>query len=119
MLTDREKIIISKMLKNILITENSCTYRNDRGNGCGGPCRIQIDSTDSPDHINDIIEEITGGDCKIIDHDEIIYDDVTAKIIIQRAITAHDDPAIVSDDDIIVEVCDDNGWIGYYWIWTS
>ena len=99
---------------------NNVTYRNDKGNGCAGPACITIDNNDD---YKQLLRQLLDG--RIVDRNETVTTDrddnpVTAKQLIQDAINAHNDTAIVDDNDIIVEVTDDdNGWTGYFWIYSD
>jgi hypothetical protein len=120
MLSQIEKEEIAKRLTAIY-RDNSVYYRNDLGNGSVGPCAYRIeDDGDLADSIEGIIGD--GVDSRVVDHCEILDDrdgdPVTARELIQEAIAICGDFAEVSADDLIVEVCNDNGWRGYYWIWS-
>lgn len=97
-------------------TENSLIYRNDTGNGSAGPSRIPLGPLDMSDgDFESFICELNAGD--VVAHDCIVDEDTTAKQLIEEAIRAHDDTAIVGPDDLIIQITDDNGWVGYFWVW--
>lgn len=108
----------AEMIK-IIYSDNSVFYRNDKGNGCAGPCVINIESDDE---LEAVIADLTGDDARIVDFDEIVDDDgKTAKEFMQDAIKAHGDDAVIDSDDIIIEVSQnvgDNPYTAYYWVWS-
>ena len=110
-MTKDQKQTITKRLKE-MYAGNTGYYRNDMGNGCAGPAYITIDSTEDLAH--QLKDLLTG---RIVSHDEMVNDDQTAAEFMQTAISDHGDTAEVTEDDLIVEVEDDNGWTGYFWIY--
>ena len=119
MLSQNEKKEIAHRLHN-LYCNNYGYYRNDTGNGSAGAAYLTIDN--NHDCADQLRELISSDDARIVDHDEIVsvdYNDhtITARQLIQDAIKTHNDLAQVDDDDIIVRIETNNGWVGYYWLY--
>jgi hypothetical protein len=110
-MTKNQQQEITKRVKE-MYTGNTGYYRNDTGNGSAGPAYITIN--DKEDLAHQLRELLAG---RIVDHDEMVNDDQTAAEFMQEAINDHGDTAEVTDDDLIVEVENDNGWTGYFWIY--
>jgi hypothetical protein len=110
-MTQDQKREISIRLRE-MYAGNTGYYRNDTGNGSAGPAYITIN--DKEDLAHQLRELLSG---RIVGHDEMVNDGQTAAEFIQEAINDHGDTAEVTEEDLIVEVENDNGWTGYYWVY--
>lgn len=120
MLTDAEKQLLEERIRKLLIEEKETIYTFDITGPHPGPHMINLDSIDNF-NIDDIIEKIIDGNCRIVEHEEIvgeasIFDFNTARQVMQDTVNKYDNTIIISANDIIVEVSFYDRWIVYYLI---